>query len=163
MGKILKPRGLKGVLWFVPFNVIDSSLKPKINVWINLKGKKYQNFLVESLEISERKSWIKFFEYDNREDVGGFIGLNFSIKRTDFSDISNNESYLVDLIGVKVFDIKKKYLGLVVDTFVLPANNLLVVDINGKEVLIPFVDYHVSFFDKKKNILILEDVEGLLN
>ena len=45
----------------------------------------------------------------------------------------------------------------------LPAQNLIVVETNEKEVLIPFVDAHVSLFDKKKNILIVKDVEGLIS
>jgi ribosomal 30S subunit maturation factor RimM len=37
------------------------------------------------------------------------------------------------------------------------------VEAEGNEILIPFVDAHISLFDEKKKILIVKDVEGLLN
>ena len=60
-------------------------------------------------------------------------------------------------------DENRNKIGLVKDTMILPAQNLLVVEANGKEILVPFVDAYITLFDKKKNILILKDVEGLLN
>ena len=80
----------------------------------------------------------------------------------EFDSLSNTEFYLVDLVGFKVLDENQNSFGIVTDTIILPAQNLLVVDANEREVLIPFVEAHITFFDKKKNILILKDVEGLL-
>jgi len=45
----------------------------------------------------------------------------------------------------------------------MPAQNLIVVDRYGDEILIPHVDSHVSFFDKKKKNLIVQDIEGLID
>ena len=49
------------------------------------------------------------------------------------------------------------------DIMILPEQNLVVVEIMGNEVLIPFVDAHILLFDVEENILIVKDVEGLLN
>lgn len=45
----------------------------------------------------------------------------------------------------------------------LPAQNIVVVKTNKGEVLIPYVDAHISFFDDKGNNLIVKNIEGLLN
>ena len=67
------------------------------------------------------------------------------------------------MIGCKVLDENRNVRGTVVDTLNLPAQNLIVMETMGNEILIPFVDAHILFFDIKENILIVKDVEGLLN
>ena len=78
-------------------------------------------------------------------------------------NLNDEKFYLVDLIGCDVLDENRNNIGLVIDTMSFPAQNLIVVETKEKEVFIPFVDAHVSLFDKKKNILIVKDVEGLLS
>ena len=163
MGKLLKPRGLKGELRFWVFNEVDSTLKTGVEVWVELGNGQYSNHLIESLEISGEKSWIKFSGCNRREDAHQLSGLNFSIPRSDFAPLNDKEFYLIDLIGCNVLDDNRNKIGSVVDTMSLTTQNLIVVETNEKEVLIPFVDAHVSLFDKKKNILIVKDVKGLLS
>ena len=163
MGKLLKPRGLNGELRLWVFNEVDSALETGIKVWVDLGNGQYSKHLIELLEMSGKKSWIKFSGCDRREDAHQLSGLNFSIPRSSFASLNDEEFYLIDLIGCTVLDVNRKNIGLVVNTMSLPAQNLIVVEKNGKEVLIPFVDAHVSLFDKKNNILIVKDVKGLLN
>ena len=70
---------------------------------------------------------------------------------------------LVDLIGSQVMDKKNFFIGIVIDVLNMPTQNLVVVDRDGDELLIPYVDSYISFFDKKKNNLIVNDLEGLIN
>ena len=163
MGKLLKPRGLKGELRLRIFNEVDSALKTGMKVWVELGNGQYSNHLIELLEISGEKSWIKFSGCDRREDAHQLSGLDILIPRNDFAPLNDESLYLIDLIGCSVLDENRHNIGSVVDTMSLPAQNMIVVDTNEKEVLIPFVDAHVSLFDKKKNILIVKDVEGLIS
>lgn len=162
MGKLLKPRGLEGALWLMVFNDVNTSLKPGKQVWIQMINGDFLHLSILSLNISMKKSWIKFHEYCNRDEASKLSGLQLSMSRNDFASISSDEVYLVDLIGVEVLNDKKNYIGVVIDTMVMPTQNLLVVDYNGEEILIPFVDTHVRLFDKLKNIIIINDCEGLL-
>ena len=163
MGKLLKPQGLKGEMRLCVFNEVDSVLKAGMEVWVKLGSGQYSNYIIQLLEIFGKKSRIKFSGCDSREDAHQLNGLNFSIPRSDFIPLNDAEFYLVDLIGCDVLDENRNNIGLVIDTMSFSNQNLIVVETNKKEVLIPFVDAHVSLFDNKKNILIVKDVEGLLN
>ena len=163
MGKLLKSRGLKGELWMTVFNEVDSALRIGMKIWVASENGEFSIQIIESFKITEKKSWIKFEGCQNREDADNLLGLNFSIPRSDFTPLDGNEFYLVDIIGSTVLDEDRKIIGSVIDMMSLPAQNLIVVETNEKEVLIPFVDAHVSLFDKKKNILIVKDVEGLIS
>ena len=163
MGKLLKPRGLKGELWMTVFNEIDSALRIGMKIWVASENGEFSIQIIESFKISEKKSWIKFEGCQNREDIDNLTGMIFLIPRTDFAPLNENEFYLVDIIGSTVLDEDRKIIGSVVDMMSLPAQNIVVVQTNAGEVLIPYVDAHVLFFDDKENNLIVKNIEGLLN
>ena len=163
MGRLLKPRGLKGELRLTIFNEVDSVLKIGMEIWVeSVEGVQY-SYIVESINIAGLKSWIKFFGCNQRKDVDNLSGLIFSIPRSVFTPLKDKEIYLVDLIGYKVIDENRNAIGSVVDTISLLEQNLVVVEAMGNEVLIPFVDAHILLFDIEENILIVKDVEGLIN
>ena len=163
MGRLLKPRGLRGELRLTIFNEVDSVLKIGMEVWVeSAEGVQYSH-IIESLNIAGVKSWIKFSGCNKCEAADNLSGLFFSIPRSVFTPLRDKESYLVDVIGCKVLDENRNAIGSVKDIMSLPAQNLVVVETMGDEVLIPFVDAHILLFDVEENILIVKDVEGLLN
>ena len=163
MGRLLKPRGLKGELRLTIFNEVDSVLKIGMKIWVeSVKGLHYSH-IIESLNISGVKSWIKLSGCNTREDADNLNGVIFSIPRSVFTPLKDKEIYLVDVIGCKVLDENRNAIGSVIDIMILPGQNLVVVETMGDEVLIPFVDAHILLFDVEENILIVKDVEGLLN
>ena len=145
------------------FNAVDSALRIGMKIWVASENGEFSIQIIESFKISEKKSWIKFEGCQNREDIDNLTGMFFLIPRTDFAPLNENEFYLVDIIGSTVLDEDRKIIGSVVDMMSLPAQNIVVVQTNAGEVLIPYVDAHVLFFDDKENNLIVKNIEGLLN
>ena len=163
MGRLLKPRGLNGEMWLTIFNEVDSVLKIGIEIWMQSEEEVQYSHIIELLNISGIKSWIKLSGCNTREDTYNLSGLIFSIPRSLFTPLKDKEIYLVDVIGCKVLDENRNAIGSVIDIMILPGQNLVVVEIMGDEILIPFVDAHILLFDVEENILIVKDVEGLLN
>ena len=163
MGKFLKPWGLNGELRVTIFNEIDSALKIGMEIWVETNKGVFSTQTIESLNIVGNNSRIKLTGYNKREEAEKLHSCVFSLPRSEFIPLEGKELYLIDLIGCKVSDENKNSIGTVVDTLSLPAQNHIVVEAEGNEILIPFVDAHISLFDKKKKILIVKDVEGLLN
>ena len=163
MGKLLKPWGLKGEMRLTIFNEVDSVLKVGMKIWVELANGVQYSHIIESLNIFGTKSWIKLSGCNIRDDADKLSGLIFSIPRNVFTPLKKKEFYLVDVIGCKVFNENRNAIGLVVDTVSLPDQNLVVVEVMGNEVFIPFVDAHILLFDIEENILIVKNVEGLLN
>ena len=163
MGRLLKPRGLKGELRLTIFNEVDSVLKIGMDIWVETAERVQCSHIIESLNIDCVKSWIKLSGCNNREAADNLSSLVFSISRSAFTPLRDKEIYLVDIIGCRILDENRNDIGSVVDMVSLPEQNLVVVEAMGNEILIPFVDAHILLFDKKENILIVKDVEGLLN
>ena len=163
MGKFLKPWGLNGELRVTIFNEIDSALKIGMEIWVETETGVYSTQKIESLNIVGNNSRIKLTGCNKREEAKKLHGFVFSLPRNKFIPLEGKEFYLIDLIGCKVSDENENSIGKVVDTISLPAQNHIVVEAEGNEILIPFVDAYISLFDEKKKILIVKDVEGLLN
>jgi len=89
--------------------------------------------------------------------------LIFFLSRGEFAPIGRKEHYLVDLIGFRVLDENQTSMGTVIDVLIMPTQNIIVVETKGNEILIPYVDAYVTFFDKKKKNLIVKDVVGLID
>ena len=163
MGQLLKPRGLDGSIWLRLFNDENSSLKYAKNVWIKKINENYFNLLVDIFKNSVKKSWIRFNGFNSREDAEKISGLDLFLSRKDFVILDDRETYLVDLIGIKVLDSDKNNIGVVIDTIIMPAQTLLVIDSSGSEILVPFAEPELLLFDRNKNVIMLNDVEGLLD
>ena len=85
MGKILKPRGLRGELKVFLFNELNSSLKSGLEIWF--KGSFNFSHIIENVKIAEKKSIIKFVDCNSRDDVSSLQGLIIYLSREDFNTI----------------------------------------------------------------------------
>ena len=163
MGKLLKPRGLKGELNTSIFNEYESTLKTGTIIWLKTNEENYFSRKIESIKLVGEKSYIKLSDCNCREDSKKVQGLVFFLSRDSFDPINDNEHYLVDMINSKVVDESQKYLGAVTDVLLINTQNIIVVETEGKEILIPYVDAHIMLFDKKKKIIRVKDVEDFIN
>jgi 16S rRNA processing protein RimM len=67
-----------------------------------------------------------------------------------------------DLIGYKVV-IEGNEIGVITDIEIMPMQELFVVDMGGREVLIPFVDDFIEDIDDEAKTITLNLPEGLLD
>ena len=162
MGKILKPKGLNGQLWIMVFNEINSVLDSGMSIWISSNDGKNIHKVIDSIKFFSSKSLIKFKDCNSRSDAEKFAGMKFSMSRSIFPALNDDEVYLVDLIGFTVYDKRKLKIGIVNDTISLPNQNIIIVNSKDGEVMIPFVDAHIKLFDKKEKTIIIDSIEGLV-
>ena len=162
MGKLLKPRGLKGELRAAIFNEHGSALKVGTEIWLK-EDENYLSWKIETIKIAGEKSCIRLSGCNTLEDAEKVQGSVFFLPRDEFDPVGKNEHYLVDMIGSRVLDENQKSIGTVKDVLIMSAQNIIVVETGENEILIPYVDAHIELFDKQKKNLIVKDVVGLIN
>ena len=162
MGRLLKPRGLKGELRADIFNEHGSALKVETEIWLK-KEEEYFSRKIETIKMAGEKSCIRLSGCNTLEDAAKVQGLWFFLPRDEFDPIGENEHYLVDIIGSHVWDENQQSLGTVIDILTMPTQNIIVVETDENEILIPYVDAHIKLFDEKKKNIIVKDVAGLIN
>ncbi len=160
MGKLLKPRGLKGDLRVFFFNEFDSSLKSGLKIW--LKEDIFFSHIIENIKIAGKKSFIKFLDCNSRDEADFLQGLTLYLSRKHFNEISSEEHYLIDMIQSKIIDENQLEIGIVEDMISISSQNIIVAKIGKDELLIPYVDDYVMLFDKQNKTLVVKNISGLL-
>ena len=78
------------------------------------------------------------------------------------ANVSDNDFHISQIVGCEVVDSTSKSWGVVTDVLHLPAQDTLVIDYEGRELLVPFVKAFVPSVDVKKKIIVVNEIEGLL-
>jgi 16S rRNA processing protein RimM len=78
------------------------------------------------------------------------------------SNVSEDDFHISQIIDCKVIDESGKEWGVVVDVLQLPAQDTLVIKIDGREVLVPFVKAYVPTVDIDNKVITIVNTAGLL-
>ncbi|WP_067139255.1 ribosome maturation factor RimM [Oceanivirga salmonicida] len=110
-------------------------------------------------KMTDKKYIITFEEVSNVTDAKELIGASIKIRKDLLPKIDKDEYYTDDLISFRVYS-DNEYIGDVIDIMETSAHDILVVQNNEKEVLVPFVQdvfiVNIDFENQKIDINLLE-------
>jgi 16S rRNA processing protein RimM len=164
IGKIVKSHGLRGEVKILLFNAESEALEKGKVIWIQtINSEQPVQFIIESVKLNSVHSRIKLKGVDFRDEADKLHGLEFSISRSEFPILDEEEFYLVDLIGFSIQDENGKIIGNVSDIVNLPSNDSIVVEVDGKEIFIPILDDFCTLFDFENEMVYVKNIEGFLS
>ena len=109
---------------------------------------------------------IRFQGISNRNDAEKLKKYKILVKSNEIPALKKEEFHLLELINLQVKTFQNEELKVIGKVINLEneQNNLLVIELfeNQKKVLIPFVNEIVPLVDVKKNFIIINPPEGLL-
>jgi 16S rRNA processing protein RimM len=150
MGHITGAFGILG--WVKIKTETDISNYPELLLSINGKWTPYK---VEKYSSNDNVTNVKFTSITNRDEAIALKGTVVGIKRQNFPNLSDNEYYQADLIGLNVTNIDNQFLGKVENLMDTGANAVLIVKDDKLERMIPFVSvYVISVNLDKKQIIV---------
>ena len=178
IGKIIKVFGIKGELKVFPttdelkrfdkLNKVYLSRKDINDIEDTNTSENYDKIkmLVTDVKYLKQNPVIKFKEVDSIESAEKFIGYDIYISRNEAIDLADNEYFITDLIGLRVFDYDKE-IGEVVDILRTKANSILSIKLTNdntqsKEILVPMVSDFVKKIDLNDKKIYLETIKGML-
>ncbi|WDV47671.1 ribosome maturation factor RimM [Clostridiaceae bacterium M8S5] len=157
VGKIINTHGIKGFVKVLP-------LTSDINRYDDLK-----EVYVDSMKLQLESVWykkdvvmVKFKEYNNINDVLCFKDKYITIDEKDLKKLEEDEYFIFDLVGLKVYLLGGEYLGEVVDVLQPGANDVYVVKTEESEVLLPAVKDIVKEINIKEKKIIVDPIEGMI-
>ncbi len=167
IAKLGKTVGLGGELKLYPLT--DFLQQFKQGATFKLKNGK----TVEIENYNEKRSLVKFYHYNVREDAAKLTNQILYTSKEESRencDLQENQYFWFDIIGSQV-DEEGRVLGIVIDIERIADTDYLRVktadDLVGqklsKEFLIPYLqDIYISYFDESKKILYTKDAYLLL-
>ena len=106
---------------------------------------------------------LKIFGYDDINMVVQFVGCKIFVENNLVESMYDGVYLIKDLIGSKIFD-KSAEIATIVDVENFGAGDILVLDMNGAECRVPFVQGFFSKIEPKNKLLVATEqfFEGLV-
>jgi 16S rRNA processing protein RimM len=161
VGKIVKPHGLKGEIQALLDVDYPEEYEDMESVFLEIKGDLVPYF-IERIKITTNMVIIKFEGVDNSEAALKLKNALLYLPDELLPEQEADGYYFHELIGFEVQDQDKGTIGKVTNIFSAPAQHLLAVNYEGKEVLIPMADEIIKEIDKEKQQIRVMLPEGLL-
>lgn len=168
IGKIISTHGIKGEVKIFPttddIKRFDRLSKFYIVTSDNASDddfKDLSHYEKEIVKYLKNTVVLKIKTIDGIETATKYIGKNLYVDRDSAVDLSLNEYYVMDLIGLKAY-YNEKEVGKVVDIMKTKANDIVVVNFNDKEVLVPMVDDYIEAIELENSLIKFKGLEGLI-
>lgn len=158
---VTKTHGLKGevTLTLLP----DCPALDGIDVFfLEIKGTLVPHFR-ESLSVQGNKAYIKWEGINTPEAASALKGTSLYLPRKLRPSLPKGEFYSDEVTGFEVIDLSAGTLGKVKEVQEIGPNRHLVVDHEGKEVLIPVHGPFIQSVNKSRKRISVELPEGFLD
>lgn len=118
-------------------------------------------FEVQNVTIKKQSVYIKLDGIDDINSVENIIGCSIYVNRDELRDLDKDQFFHNDLIGLDVIYNSKK-IGVVKDIINGVNQDIIVVEHNNDEALIPFVKQFVEDVSKDDGFIKINTIEGLI-
>jgi 16S rRNA processing protein RimM len=164
LGRILAPYGVQGWLRIHAFGDDPLAWGRMQNLWFcddeNAEDARWQSVELEQIKLHASGIVIKFKGISDRDSAESFSPCFIGAPREALPKTANDEYYWSDLIGLQVVNLTAVVLGRVSSLLESGANQVLVVDGEDKQHLLPFVAPIVKSVDlKAKQVLVDWDAD----
>ncbi len=117
-----------------------------------------KEFFVEGVKKEKNSFFIKFRNFDSEYDSAVLVGKEIFVDSENAVKLPDDQFFIHDLIGSAVYR-NGSLFGIIKDVLSYPANDVYVIESEGREILIPAAKDFIESFDADKKMLILKPGE----
>ncbi|MFD1142903.1 ribosome maturation factor RimM [Larkinella insperata] len=162
LGKITKTHGVQGELVF--FLDVDSPelYETMDSVLIEVKGDLVPYF-IESISVNRNRGIVALEGVETIEEAQKLVNCDLYLPLDNLDELEEGQFYFHDIVGYQVRDENLGDLGTVRTVYNVPPQDLIAMDYQGKEILIPINDELTPSADKEQRILHVRLPDGLID
>lgn len=159
IGQIVNTHGLKGFLKVVPYTDDIERFDELKRVFI-VYNKQNIEFEIEKVKYFKGTVILKLKGLDHINDAEKYKNCFLKIRREDAKKLEKNTYFIVDLIGLSVYDENNNMVGILEEVFPTGSNDVYVVkNKNGQQVLLPAISSVIKDINLE-NKKIIVDISG---
>ncbi len=161
VARIAKSVGTRGEVKIHLLTDDGQRFKKLETAWIGREANEVHEFEIAGVRFNRDQPILKFRGIDSRNAADALQG-SYVFVTPECAVKPRPGSYLIhDLIDMEVFTEEGVQVGVVKDVWRLPANDVLVVQDGEKEVLVPFIKKIMKRVDMKRNVIVIDAIEGM--
>jgi 16S rRNA processing protein RimM len=162
LGKIVRTFGTKGEVIFQFETENFTNLKKLESVFVKINGNLIPFFIELLQPRPKNQALVKLLDVETTEDASVLTGYEIYIPLALLPKAKGTQISSVGIEGFSVVDTNRGETGTVRTILEVPQQSLLVIDFNGKEILIPIVDEIIKKVDRKNKTIHIQAPEGLI-
>ena len=163
IGQIVNTHGLKGYLKVVPFTDDINRFKTLKTVYIVFKNELLE-CEIEDVRFVKNLVNIKLSKIDDINEAEKYKGCYLKINRKGAKKLDENTYFIVDLIGLNVYDEQENEIGILEEIFQTGSNDVYVVKTaDGKQVLLPAISKVIKKVDIEQGKIIVDISQGVIS
>ena len=165
IGYVVKTHGLKGEVTIAinGYSVEDLASIRKVHPLFVEIDKRLVPYFIQSISASGTKAIVKFDDVDNVEDASKLAKRSLYLPKEVRPKTQRGEFYDDEIIHFNVSDEELGPLGRVVDVVQAGPNRLLMLEHDGREVLIPVNSPFIKRINKSKKMITVNLPDGFLD
>lgn len=156
--KITNTHGVKGEMKALHYTDSPAFFK-RVKTLYDKKGNTYT---ITAVREGKNCLLVTIDGVEDMDSAERLKSMSLFAKREDFPPLPKGEYYLIDLIGLTAETVDGEEIGEVVNIIESAAQNLLVINKDGREILIPKCDAFVSRVDLEEKKIYITPIEGLI-
>lgn len=161
IGKIVKPKGLKGRLKAVSYMESPGMLEGQQTVLIGTDDRSASPHHINSITVQGRNLILGFHGIDTIEAAEPLKGQFLYLSRQWLPPLEEDEYYWEDLIGLSVMTDDDRKLGVITGVLPTGSNDVYVCQGDEGELLIPALEDVIVRIDIPKGLMIVQLPEEL--
>lgn len=162
LGYVIKKHGLSGEVNILLDVDVPQEYQNLESVFVEINDKLVP-FFIESISIKGNKAIVRFEDVNTAEQADELKGKGLFLPLTVLPELDDDKFYYHQIISYHVMDVTAGDIGTIKDVYTSPKQDLLAIDHQGKEVLVPINDEIIGKVDHESKILNVDLPEGLLD
>lgn len=162
VGVISSTHGVRGEVKVFPTTDDVTRFKQLKKVYLDT-GREMLPLEIQNVKFFKQFAILKFKGIDNINDIEKYRGRSLWIDREDAVDLDEDEYFIADMIGMKVYTEDGVLFGTLLDVMETGANDVYIVDSeNHGEVLLPAIKECILDVDMDEERMTIHLMEGLV-
>ncbi len=161
VGRLLGSHGVRGEIKVNSLTEQKEDLLDFPNWVLGPEGGPYKNYTLVSGRSNAKGLIVRLGGVDNREVAQALSGTDIWIPRSQLPELDDDRYYWNDLIGMTVVTEDGEELGKIQHLFETGANDVISVDFQGEERLIPYTEEVVLSVDVATKLVVVRLLPGM--
>lgn len=162
VGVISSTHGVRGEVKVFPTTDDVTRFRQLKKVYLDT-GREMLPLEIQNVKFFKQFAILKFKGIDNINDIEKYRGKSLMIDREDAVDLDEDEYFIADMIGMKVYTEDGSEFGTLKDVMETGANDVYIIDsLEHGEVLIPAITECILDVDMDEERMTIHLMEGLV-
>lgn len=162
VGRVISPHGIHGRVVVESLTENPDRFARGSRIFVeDVRGEVEREVTVNEVIPYKGRLLMALSEVMDRDAAQELRGRYLCVPVDDLPAAGEGEYYHHQLVGLRALDGSGEFLGIVRSVVSLPAQDALVIEREGIEHLVPFVDEFVRLVDLEQEVIVIRDMPGL--